>query len=86
MPKSARADTPSHWYVPTNPGDDGIATPRLSAAVTKIAWTIVSSIPTERAVRYAPSAQVSHAATLRSAKLLRAGHAECWESPRARPA
>src|SRR5207342_2440261 len=35
IPNSASAETPSHWYVPTNPGDDGIATPRLSAAVTK---------------------------------------------------
>ena len=51
IPKSARADTPSHWYVPTNPGEDGIATPRFSAPVTKTAWTAVSSMPTARAVR-----------------------------------
>ena len=37
--------------VPTKPGDEGIATPRLSAAVTKIASTTVSSTPTARAVR-----------------------------------
>ena len=64
MPKSASADTPSHWYVPTNPGEEGIATPRLSAAVTKIASTTESSTPTARPTRIAATAQVDQAATL----------------------
>ena len=31
--KTASADTQSHWYVPTNPGEDGIATPRFTTTV-----------------------------------------------------
>ncbi len=34
-PRRPSDATPSHWYVPTNPGDDGIATPRFMTAATK---------------------------------------------------
>ena len=64
IPNSASAETPSHWYVPTNPGEDGIATPRLSAAVTKTASTSESSTPTARPTSIAATAQAAHANTL----------------------
>src|SRR5206468_11893369 len=39
MPRRSSEATPSHWYVPTNPGEEGIATPRLITAVTNRAST-----------------------------------------------
>src|SRR5438093_13695884 len=56
-PNNAIPDTHSHWNVPTNPGDEGIAAPRLITAVRNTNSTGESEIPGAEATSHAAGAQ-----------------------------
>ena len=64
MPNSAMPDTQSHWKVPTKPGEEGIAAPRLITVVRKITSSGDRSMPSAEATNSAANAQQPQAAAV----------------------